>query len=39
VLFLLFFSYALSAPAVSAWRFLRRRRRRQALGDASADED
>ena len=39
VLFLLFFTYALSAPVVAGWRFLRRRRRRQLLEDESSDED
>ena len=39
VLFLLFFTYSLSAPAVAAWRFLRRRRRRHLREDEAVDED
>lgn len=39
VLFLLFFTYSLSAPAVAAWRFMRRRRRRQLREDEPAGGD
>ncbi len=39
VLFLLFFTYALSAPAQSLWRLVRRRRRRLALDDDTSADD
>ena len=39
VLFLLFFTYALSAPTQSLWRLVRRRRRRLALDDDPPADD
>ena len=39
VLFLLFFSYALSAPAVLVWRLLRRRQRRVERDEENPGED
>jgi len=39
VLFLLFFSYAVSAPAVAAYRYVRRRRRRLARDQESPGEE
>ncbi|MFU8895827.1 MAG: CDP-alcohol phosphatidyltransferase family protein [Gammaproteobacteria bacterium] len=39
VLFLLFFTYALSAPALSLWRLLRRRRRRLQRDDETLADD
>jgi CDP-diacylglycerol---serine O-phosphatidyltransferase len=39
VLFVLFFGYALSAPAVAIWRLVRRRKRRLAQDDEPAEAD
>jgi len=39
VLFLMFFSYSMSAPLLAGWRMLRRRRRRRAREERTGGED